>query len=227
MLVTTVAAVAAAAAIAHLTSSHGSSQNHWVVGSAAGSVPGETLQDWVSYADEVVVARVVSEDVLPVPSEDQGGPDGYVGRSVQLELSAPLWRGMRSNQLAPTEVSMAVSGWVTEDLGRRLVPFTFEGGTRMLVGHSYLVPLIETPASGVRHWAELSSDSTLLFDGGVVSTPYPQDRSAPGVASALAGDDSAAVQTALSNTTPDPAAESRSSLDPISRAAAVAAARRN
>lgn len=59
-------------------------------GGASDRFPSETLTDWVSYADQVSVSSVVSEE-LP-ESHDPNVNGGYFGRAVAVRIEQMLWR---------------------------------------------------------------------------------------------------------------------------------------
>jgi hypothetical protein len=101
------------------------------------SFPADTLSDWVSYADQISVVRVISDAPIPPPtSPDTSG--GYQGRRATFAVERTLWRA--SGVEPKTEFSMAVAGWLTQDSGDRYEA-CIEGSPRIELGDRYVLPL--------------------------------------------------------------------------------------
>lgn len=99
----------------------------------------ETLEDWVSYSDHIVIADVTDEKRLGLDNEeDRRNGEGLVGRQLTIEIIDSLYRRTGSLELPPV-VSFGHTGWRLKD-GKE-IPMGVMGATRMEVGHRYLIPL--------------------------------------------------------------------------------------
>jgi hypothetical protein len=174
--------------------------------------PNSTLQDWVSYADEVVVANVTAEKELPA-SADPAANAGYFGRVASFHVERRLWH-RRGAPSAPSTFDLVVTGWGGPD--RRPVA---ADGVRVEVGRSYLIPMARFAENGtvVGSWAPLSASAFVPWTGSAVAPVGDAHRAV----TPLTGDTPEQISAELARTTPDPLAEKHASLDPAARVQAV------
>lgn len=166
-----------------------------VVGEAASVFPGESLQDWASYADQLSVVKVIGEEEVPPPKEVFERGEGYIGRSVSLNIERTLWVS-EGVQPVNDDISFFASGWVLENGKRRL--FSLNGGPRLKKGSRYLMPLVLLDGK----WAPLTNSSVYPVDpdGRLESTGGELDGD-------VAEKSAEAVAAELRNTEPDPVAK--------------------
>ncbi|NEA34727.1 hypothetical protein G3I17_24160 [Streptomyces sp. SID13031] len=139
-------------------------------------MPSGTAADWVTYADHVVVVKVVSEKALqPTQTETERG-EGLIGRKVSLQVQKVLWSSKTAAQPAPKSWEYNATGWAFT--GGKLedpTPVALHERPRMETGHQYVIALAwdgprcspeETPEAG--RWMGLGEGSELPFDGGVI-----------------------------------------------------------
>ncbi|KZE90944.1 hypothetical protein [Microbacterium sp. TNHR37B] len=129
------------------------------------ALPSETLTDWVSYADAVVVVRVSTETSGKLTSDEEQAGEGLELRYVDLDILATLWTGPRG--LTPdSQITVSPNAWVVS-AGEKDRLLVFAEASRMEVGREYLVPLVHDDAFDPA-WQALAITSVLPFDGGVV-----------------------------------------------------------
>jgi hypothetical protein len=191
-----------------------------VVGQGSDRLPSQTLTDWVTYGDHVVIATVVAERELPVPAEVSQRGEGLIGRRITAHPTSRLWSRAGAPVL-PTSLDLLVWGWVLQD-GQQIL-FTSEGAPRPEVGATYVMPVVRV-ASG--EWVLLAPSAVIPTSQGVTHAPAAAD---VGPASPLArhydGRPVDELSTALSGTAVDPAARPFMAQDPDQRWASVLAAR--
>jgi hypothetical protein len=133
-----------------------------------------TASDWVTYADHVVVATVVSEKQLDAVRMDDNF--GVLIRSVTLEVDDVLWSRDEPSAPMTQSLTMQAMGWSypdgdTSDLTRNAV----EDSPRLEIGHTYIVALDWVPARcdvgddpEPAGWVYLGSDAVLPYDDGAI-----------------------------------------------------------
>jgi hypothetical protein len=184
-----------------------------VAGDGAGRLPAESLRDWVSYADEVAVFTVASEQELQTPQEESARGEGLVGRTVELQVNKILWRRPGS-QPAGDVLDVATYGWVLKD-GEQ-ISFAPSSGPRLEVGRTYVAPLVRFSDG---EWGPQSDDSVVeVRDGSLVWTGRGQP-SRP--AASLTGKSTAEVAQQVSAARAYPAAIANAQLSAEDRAAVV------
>lgn len=110
-----------------------------MVPSGPQSFPSQTLTDWVSYADQISVVRVVDEQVLPTGDDSAADSDAgrYIGRRATFAVESTLWH---DDQVpVRSRVTMTTSGWVEKDGAR--VPAAPESAYRFEVGQRFVLPI--------------------------------------------------------------------------------------
>lgn len=194
-----------------------------VVSEGLDALPSETLTDWVSYADAVVVVRVRKESRGEMTSDEERAGEGLELRYVDLEIVDTLWTGLRG--LAPdAQITVSPNAWVVS-AGEKDRLLVFAEASRMEVGREYLVPLVHDDAFDPA-WQALAITSVLPFDRGVVgqgevlldetgANVSPEDLS--NAAQSLWGLGREDVIRLLESTSPDATAHELSSLAPTDR----------
>ena len=186
------------------------------------ALPSETLTDWVSYADTVVVVRVTGESRGELTRDEEQAGEGLKLRYVTLEVVDTVWVGPRG--LAPAgEITLSPNAWVVSAGEDRLL--VFAEAARMEVGRAYLVPLVHDDAFDPA-WQALSITAVLPFDDAVVGqgevlfdetgTEAAQEELSQAVRT-LWGLGRDEVARSLASTSPDAAAKDLISLPPTDR----------
>lgn len=170
------------------------------------ALPSDTLQDWVSYANQVAVVRVASAEEIPVDEGLTGSGEWTTNRRAVLHVEEVLWRG-QGQRPAADEVAVVVSGFVHKN--GEVVPLLMHGEARLEVGERYVVPLLLQDAE----WRIPGTSATPLVDG-EVQPAQGQENSA---AAEFRGHTPAEVKRRLERTRPDPAAARRADLQPYER----------
>ena len=168
------------------------------------SVPFESLTDWVSYGDAVVVATV-SDEVPADPTDELGAIGWPEGQSVVIDER--LWQ--HPSAPVPSDTIKFTGGLLVVEPGAR-PSLTLRLAS---VGAQYLVAL---GRYGDRGWMPVAPMLEVLddrVDPNVAGT-YP-------FADALAGLEIAEIESILSDTAPNPVAEANRPADPAARFAAT------
>ncbi|MEU9133066.1 hypothetical protein AB0D08_34040 [Kitasatospora sp. NPDC048540] len=206
-------------------------------------LPSTTAQDWVSYGDRTVIATVTSETQLAASDEEIEAGEGYLSRTVTLNVQQQLWARSGAPAL-PAGLTITADGWAFK--GTQKTPIAETEGSRLEVGHTYLLTL-DRLAGGA--WTTLGGGARVPYDNNVVGngeyegslvTPSSFARSTPAsgpdagpdsdstapasVVENTAGQAGSSVATLLAQTAPDPVAQQNFALDPIARRAAVVGA---
>ena len=183
--------------------------------------PGETLEDWVSYGDQLSVVSVLDSTGPETPRDykDQGG---LIGRTITIRVDRTLWRRAGAHALRG-RTRIQAWGWMMEsdqvpDSPRR--PIVVEGAPRMEAGRRYLAVLVRSHGE----WSPLTDGAVMTVDdSGVVTSAVPAGDPVPGAA-ALRGRTVAGAGAVLARTAPDPVAARHFDLPPPARYRAVARA---
>lgn len=123
----------AVAALAFIGEPDGAEVSAWEAPNIDLKVPNTGLKDWVSYADHVVVATVLSE-AESGPWQSHGDGTRSVGRVVTLQIEHVLWSA--PGVPGPgEELVLSDWGWSIVDGERKA------WGEHMRVGERYLLPL--------------------------------------------------------------------------------------
>lgn len=192
-----------------------------IVGAAGSEAwPADTLQNWVSYADQLSVVSVTEERALPPPPGADPATDAdYVAREVTLKVERTPWRREQAPTTDGGTVSVVALGWVERE-GDARAPFRIRGGNRLEVGERYLLPLVKAEDG----WSLFSSRAVLALDGDQVSGKV--DVGEPSAALArLAGTSIDRAGEIVRATEPDPLAAKYDELPPAKRWQAADAAR--
>ncbi|MFE2293889.1 hypothetical protein [Streptomyces sp. NPDC059452] len=198
-------------------------------------LPSVTSTDWVTYADQVVVARPTAERELPASAEEIEAGEGYIGRAATLTVDEVLWTRTGA-PTAPGAVDMNVAGWLFKDGQRRA--FAVPDSPRLEKGHTYIIALARLDDGT---WSALGSEGVLPYDNAVIGNGESQGTVTTAPAAESGGDaepggDSASGRNAeesvesrmngksaqdlvnlLKTTPPDPAAAPYTNLPPEQR----------
>ncbi len=231
---------------AHTSSvaSSAASGHRVILADAKERLPSDTPQDWVSYGDHTVIAKVTSETADTPSAEEQASGEGYVSRTVTVTVQQTLWNRSGAPTL-PASLTLTVDGWAFT--GSVRTPISTEG-SRLEVGHTYLLTLARFAGGG---WAPIGGGARLPYDNntvgngeyeGTLVTPdslkqiaasglnstaadsgadASADTAQATVFDNVAGQGDASVVTLLTQTSPDPLAQQNFALDPVARRAAV------
>lgn len=185
-------------------------QPSMVIGTASSDFPAESLEDWVTYANQVSVIAVTGERELPRDPEVVKNGEGYIERAIRLTILDTIWRRSPSDVI-DGEIEIVAWGWALKDGVKH--PFGVDDGPRLEVGSKYLMPLINL---GGKEWAAPNDASIFPVEP---SNRLGRTRSA--LNSSAGGKPIAEVKTILAETRPDPRAEKYGTLPPRERARAV------
>jgi len=122
----------------------------------------ESLEDWVTFSDHVVVAEVSDETEMP-SDPSQESLEGFVDRTVELTILDTIYSFPDASDLPVAPIEMVAWGSFEDDSGVER-PLT-SGGARFEVGSQYLVALQQiTPGE----WAELTTTSVFRVENDIV-----------------------------------------------------------
>jgi len=147
------------------------------VGEGQDRFPNLTVQDWVTYADHVVVVTPTAEkEELPAESELERG-EGLINRDVTLKVNEVLWSQEGAEQPAPETFGWAALGWQFSggDTSNRN-KMAADDQPRIELGHTYIMAITwkkqwcspGTSDYDPARWVGLGVDSALPYDGGVI-----------------------------------------------------------
>lgn len=149
-----------------------------VAAHASERFPAATLEDWVTFADQVSVVAVVDE-AETAPGSDVATDGDYVLRNLTLRVQDTPWRRSDAPS-APETLTVKTWGWI-ESNGQRSMHLA-SNAPRLEVGQRYLTPLVR-PTDG---WTPLADASILKLSGDTttdeVATGEPH-----GIAASLQG----------------------------------------
>jgi hypothetical protein len=176
-------------------------------------LPSETLTDWVTYGDHLVLATVAGERELAPTAEESEAGEGFVPRVIELRIDRVLW-SREGAPAAPASFETDLDGWQFH--GTKRTPVRLRGEPMMSVGRQYVLPIVHldrTKRVSVAGWCALSPDSIfpyrdgVLGRGDVIPSLRAQGRSTPTDARGpFYGERPARLVAALTATPPDPAA---------------------
>ncbi|BCJ32222.1 hypothetical protein AB0I55_06455 [Actinocatenispora sera] len=187
-------------------------------------LPSATLTDWVTYADQLVLATVARERRLAPTGEESQAGEGFVPRVIELRIDRVLW-SRTGAPAAPASFETDLDGWQFH--GTKRTPVRLRGEPMMSVGRQYVLPIVHldrTKRVSVAGWCALSPDSIfpyragVLGRGDVIPSLRAQGRSTPTDARGpFYGRSPARLVAALDATRPDPAASGGMTLPPDER----------
>ncbi|GAA1710882.1 hypothetical protein GCM10009809_04060 [Isoptericola hypogeus] len=143
-----------------------------VVAEGSDRYPNLSATDWVTYADHVVVATVVTEREIPLSAEEEAAGEGSMDRHVTLSIDEVSWTSADPRHPAPAaEIDFPAWGWAVQD-GEK-IPMAGDDTPRLEIGHTYVLalvwePAIDDPTTPIpARWVTLGADSVLPYEGGI------------------------------------------------------------
>lgn len=111
-----------------------------VAGNEQKALPVETLEDWVTYGDRLVVVEATSESASPISEEERNRGEGYSARQVTMQILSTHWSSSETERTrsltTPQKVTTANGGSLVN--GKTRKPVRFDGETYARVGQQYL-----------------------------------------------------------------------------------------
>jgi hypothetical protein len=200
------------------TSCGGAEDRGGLLGSSgADAYPHETLTDWVTYGDAVVVFEVVAEKELPPSEEEVEAGEGIIMRELRAKVRSPIWSAEGATAV-PAEFTFVSSGWSFKGDDRR--PMSTEGAGRLEVGRQYVGPVSPGAPYGSDGWYPMHHAETLEWTNGRASSEAAADGGevVRGEAvGAVIGRTAPEIAALLDRQTPDPKAAADRSLSPRER----------
>lgn len=184
---------------------------------AAAAYPHETLEDWASYGDAVVIAHVVGVEPIPPSSAEIAAGEGLVMRRVAMGVDRAVWTrpGARA---VPEQVDLVVMGWKFKDDWRASEPSALNPA--FSVGDRFLLPVAWQGGGVDGGWSALNSEEVLAMEGARVGDGVTDFKGA--ALSQLAGSTPEEVAARMDAAEPDPVAADNGDLPPRDRWQAVA-----
>lgn len=176
-------------------------------------LPSDSLTDWVTYGDHLVVVKVTGQRELAPTSEETAAGEGYIPRVINLRVDKVLWSRKEAPN-APLSFETDLDGWQFH--GGRRTPVRLRGEPMMKVGKRYVLPIVyfsKTKRVQNAGWSALSPNSIFPYEAGVLGkgdvipslqakdADHPTDARGP-----FFGKKPAQLVAALTSTSPDPAA---------------------
>lgn len=187
-------------------------------------LPSETLTDWSTYSDHLVVVTVAGQrELAPTPEEVAAG-EGYIPRVISLDIDKVLW-SRKDAPSAPASFETDLDGWQFN--GDRRTAVRLRGEPMMEVGKQYVLPILyfdKTETVQNAGWSTLSPNSIFPYQegtlgkGDVIPSLQAKNLATPTDARGPFFDkDPAQLAAALQATPPDPAAADAMTLPPDER----------
>lgn len=186
-----------------------------VVSSASLRWPSRTPRDWVDFADQVSVLRVLSEKQLALEPQVVSTGEGSVGREVTAVIESTVWAYPGSPSISG-EVTFRTWGWVLHD--GRLTPTVDVHSDRLEVGDRVVAPLIRAPES---EWGPLAPSAVIEIIGGRTHLSTSQAAGIPEIRTIFDGKTPDEIASLLRATTPTGNQDDLRKLDPDARVDAV------
>ncbi len=159
--------VAALAGLVFVTA--GCAGDGLVIAQGSDKYPNLTAEDWVTYADHVVVATAVADEALPLDEDDAANGEGGVDRMVTMQVDDVVWTSTEPRHEAPATFEWSGWGWALQD-GEQ-IEMAAADEPRVEVDHTYVMALVHEPEftdGGTAYpakWVSLGSDSIIPYDG--------------------------------------------------------------
>lgn len=134
----------------------------------------QSAEDWVTYAEHVVVITVVAEARGRPSAAEIERQEGLVPRTAKLSVDEVLWSSPKPAQAAPASIELDVAGWIFNDnSGAGEAKFAIEGHPRFEPKHSYVWALdwVDDPCSSdpsEGSWTGLGDGGAIPYDDGVL-----------------------------------------------------------
>jgi hypothetical protein len=140
-----------------------------VIAEGSDRYPNTTAEDWVTYADHVVVATAVADEALPLDDDAAANGEGSVDRMVTMQVDDVVWTSAEPRHAAPATFEWSGWGWALQN-GEQ-IEMAAADEPRVEVGHTYIMALVHEPEftdGGKQYpekWVSLGSDSIIPYDG--------------------------------------------------------------
>jgi hypothetical protein len=182
-----------------------------IVGHGAALFPDTSLTDWRSYADQLAVVSVLSEEQLELDPEVQRAGEGYVTRSLRVRIEVSLWTAPGVSARSG-EIRMHALGWILKR--GELIEFGVHNAPRLVPGARYVIPLVYFDESSVY---KLASGAVIPFPGDQLAAEDVRVWGQGATARELSGRPLADIAAALEAAPVDPVVENFRSLPPRER----------
>ncbi|MFI9562911.1 hypothetical protein [Streptomyces rishiriensis] len=207
-----------------------------IIAESKDGIPSATATDWVSYGDQAAVVHVTAEHEGEADSEEIAAGEGYLSRTVDLQVKERVWSRSGATAL-PATLTIVADGWSFKGDAKTRVGSA--EASRLEVGHDYLVSFAHY-ADG--EWATIGTGAILPYDSGevgqgeyegstVTAAAYRAKMRAKLVTGAeeplayrASTSAASSVKTFLTSATPDATAAANYNLDAAARAKWVAKA---
>ena len=203
------AMVAVVALVTHRLSSSAADGPSVIVADADFLLPGDTLQDWVTYGDALAQVSVIDERRLPVSPGDKDR--AYVPRGIRLHVDRVLWTRSSTVPSVPSVLRWSLDGWTTIQ-GNRQVLLRVDSEPLMEVGKTYLAVITHLPDRAGRAfhgWIPLNDAALVPVAGGrldVGDSVVSRSRDPHNYRQSLAGRPVSALVSDIQGASPDPKA---------------------
>ncbi len=193
-------------------------------GASSDHLPSTTAEDWVTYADHVLVVTVTDDAEIPPSEEEVQLGEGLIGRQVTMSVDRVLWSHPDPDRPAPETVSWQAWGWQFKGDPDGRWPVVGSNTARVEPGQTYVVALAWEEARCAQgdarvpaQWVPLGGAAVVPADGGIIGVGEFEGRDqtaeqakaadSPGdpnrtLSDRLAGEDLAELAAELERTTP-------------------------
>ncbi len=166
------------------------------------AVPGDSLADWVTYADWIVVATVTSESALDPNAREIAADEGLIARELSVRIDRTVFAGRRPDE-PPRPFRFIALGWAFRD--DEQVRIRMQGSAYLTVGRTYLLPIADLgPGSG---WGPMDPDGLAEVIDGRLVLDDPDGALPEGPLADLNGLDLDEIEARLKSTAPIPQSE--------------------
>lgn len=176
--------------------------------------PHETLTDWVTYGDSVVVYEIVSEKELPQSKDELASGEGLIMRELTARVVKPVWTAEGASKV-PSEFVFVSNGWAVKDKERH--PVNSEGVGRLEVGKQYVGPISPGSPYGEHGWYPMAHAETMQWSDGRASLGPTSKENRTEAVQKVAGLNAQQIAALLDRQTPDPKVPKDRSLSPRER----------
>lgn len=138
-----------------------------LTGDGLAVLPAESLTDWVTYVDAVVIAKVTSKEqsAEPVTPDEEESGEGYAVQLVTFDVLDTLWHP-KDYTAPPESFTTSYNAFVWENGDRdKAIPLVEANAVRFEVGGTYLLPLVDYATFD--EWAPILPSSVLPFEDGI------------------------------------------------------------
>lgn len=149
----------------------GASEVRIVLAEGNDRYPSQSANDWVTYADYVVVATAVSEHEIPPDRSEIERGEGLIGREIAMRVDRVVWASPTAPVPAPEAWSRTAMGWAFAGSVKDRTKLGKLDSPRIEAGHTYVIALDWAPdpcRPETGEWLGLGEGSTVPFDGGVL-----------------------------------------------------------